>query len=145
MRIPPLPPHKPPPTTPTTTPSPPQPNPPQEAENCERSSPPQLVTARAIVRCVAGLGVDPVDLEATLVADAEEAAKRGAVETARALYAQALATFPSQAQIWRAAAALEKAHGSRAALDELLKRAVTFCPQVGGGRGAGGFWREGGG
>eukprot|EP00198_Chlamydomonas_reinhardtii_P003302 XP_001692638.1 splicing factor, component of the U4/U6-U5 snRNP complex [Chlamydomonas reinhardtii] len=101
----------------------------KEAENCERSSPPQLVTARAIVRCVAGLGVDPVDLEATLVADAEEAAKRGAVETARALYAQALATFPSQAQIWRAAAALEKAHGSRAALDELLKRAVTFCPQ----------------
>ncbi|KAG2447955.1 hypothetical protein HYH02_006984 [Chlamydomonas schloesseri] len=101
----------------------------KEAENAERSVPPQLVTARAIVRCVAGLGVDPVDLEATLTADAEEAAKRGSVETARALYAQALATFPSQAQIWRAAAALEKAHGSRGALDELLRRAVTFCPQ----------------
>ncbi|GLC38459.1 hypothetical protein PLESTB_001727900 [Pleodorina starrii] len=103
----------------------------KEAENAERSQPaPHVATCRAIVRCVHGLGVDAADLEATLVADAEEAAKRGSVETARALYDMALTTFPSQAHIWRAAAQLEKSHGSRAQLDELLRRAVTFCPQA---------------
>ncbi|GFR44314.1 hypothetical protein Agub_g5438 [Astrephomene gubernaculifera] len=103
----------------------------KEAENAERSQPaPHTATCRAIVRSVCGLGVDAADLEATLVADAEEAGKRGSVETARALYAQALASFPSQAHIWRQAAQLEKAHGSRAQLDELLRRAVQFCPQA---------------
>lgn len=102
----------------------------KEAENAERTQPPMVATCRAIVKAVCGLGVDAADLEATLVADAEECAKRGSVETARALYAVALATFPGQASIWRQAAALEKAHGSREQLDELLRKAVTFCPQA---------------
>ncbi|KXZ45962.1 hypothetical protein GPECTOR_49g546 [Gonium pectorale] len=103
----------------------------KEAENAERSTPsPHVLTCRAIVKNVCSLGVDAADLEATITADAEESAKRGSVETARALYAQALATFPSQAHIWRAAASLEKSHGTRAQLDELLRRAVTFCPQA---------------
>ncbi|GIL57404.1 hypothetical protein Vafri_12583 [Volvox africanus] len=103
----------------------------KEAENAERSTPaPHVFTCRAIVRAVHSLGVDAADLEATLVADAEEAAKRGSVETARALYNQALTTFPSQPHIWRQAAQLEKAHGTRAQLDELLRRAVQFCPQA---------------
>ncbi len=59
------------------------------------------------------------------------------METARALYSVALATFPGQASIWRQAAALEKAHGSREQLDELLRKAVTFCPQVGVSKGVG--------
>ncbi|EFJ46600.1 hypothetical protein VOLCADRAFT_62457 [Volvox carteri f. nagariensis] len=103
----------------------------KEAENAERSTPaPHVLTCRAIVRTVYSLGVDAADLEATLVADAEDAAKRGSVETARALYSQALTTFPSQPHIWRQAAQLEKGHGSRAQLDELLRRAVQFCPQA---------------
>ncbi len=35
-----------------------------------------VATCRAIVKAVCGLGVDAADLEATLVADAEECAKR---------------------------------------------------------------------
>ena len=50
----------------------------QEAENAERSTPaPHVFTCRAIVRAVHNMGVDAADLEPTLVADAEEAAKRG--------------------------------------------------------------------
>lgn len=32
--------------------------------------------------------------------------------------------------VWRAAAAFEKQHGTREELDALLKRAVSYCPQV---------------
>jgi hypothetical protein len=52
------------------------------------------------------------------------------VETARAIYAHALAAFPGKKSIWRRAAQLEKAHGSREALDALLRKAVAYCPQA---------------
>jgi len=48
--------------------------------------------------------------------------RRGSVHTARAVYNAALSTFPGKATIWRAAAALEKAHGSREDLGQLLQR-----------------------
>lgn len=38
--------------------------------------------------------------------------------------------FPGKKSIWRRAAQLEKAHGTREALDALLKKAVAYCPQV---------------
>lgn len=79
---------------------------------------------------VVGLGVDEEDRRRTWMADAEEAARRGSIETARAIYNAAVASFPGKAHVWRAAAALEKQHGSREALDELLKRAVSYCPQA---------------
>jgi len=52
------------------------------------------------------------------------------VETARAILAHALSVFPGKKSLWRRAAALEKAHGSRNALDALLERAVKYCPQA---------------
>ena len=52
------------------------------------------------------------------------------METARAIYAHALGIFPGKKSLWRLAAQLEKAHGTREALDSLLRRAVTYCPQV---------------
>ena len=52
------------------------------------------------------------------------------METARAILAHALTVFPRKKSMWRRAAALEKAHGSREALDALLERAVTYCPQA---------------
>ena len=56
----------------------------------------------------------------------------GSVETARAILAHALTVFPRKKSLWRRAAALEKAHGSREALDALLERAVKYCPQARG-------------
>lgn len=60
----------------------------------------------------------------------QDCLKRGRVETARAIYAHALAAFPGKKSIWRVAAQLEKAHGSREALDALLRKAVAYCPQA---------------
>jgi pre-mRNA-processing factor 6 len=102
----------------------------KEAEAAERGDAPMAATCRAIVGEVVGLGVDAEDRKRTWMADAEEALRRGSVETARAIYAHALAAFPGKKGIWRRAAALEKAHGGAEALDALLRRAVQYCPQA---------------
>lgn len=102
----------------------------KEAENAERAAPPMVITCRAIVKAVVGLGVEEEDRENTWMADAEDSLKRGSVETARAIYSQALSTFSGKEGIWRAAAQLEKLHGSREQLDALLRKAVTYCPQA---------------
>eukprot|EP00879_Flechtneria_rotunda_P002532 GHRR01002730.1.p1 GENE.GHRR01002730.1~~GHRR01002730.1.p1 ORF type:complete len:774 (+),score=274.42 GHRR01002730.1:968-3289(+) len=102
----------------------------KEAEAAERAQPPCIHTSRAIVKEVVGLGVEEEDRRRTWSGDADEAARRGSTETARAIYEQLLAAFPGKPAVWRAAAAFEKQHGTRAALDELLKRAVSYCPQA---------------
>ena len=48
------------------------------------------------------------------------AAAPRAVETARAVYAHALATFPNKKAIWLRACALEKKHGTRELLEATL-------------------------
>jgi pre-mRNA-processing factor 6 len=101
----------------------------KEAEAAERLQPPMTATCRAIVSAVVGIGVEEEDREATWLADAEEFAKRGAVETSRALYETATQTFPGREDIWRKAAELEKLHGSLESLDSLLRKAVQYCPQ----------------
>lgn len=90
-----------------------------------------------IVLIVSHAGIEAEDRMRTFMADAEEYARRGSVATARAIYAHAAAQFPGEPAVWRAAAALEKAHGSREALDLLLQKAVRYCPQA-EVRGAGG-------
>lgn len=102
----------------------------QEAEAAERSQPPMTATCLACVKAVIDLGIEEEDRKRTWMADADEAIKRGSVETARAIYAHALAVFPGKKSIWRRAAQLEKAKGSKESLDAILKKAVTYCPQV---------------
>lgn len=89
-------------------------------------------TCLACVQAVIDLGIEEEDRKRTWMADADEAIKRGSVETARAIYAHALSVFPGKKSIWRRAAQLEKAKGSRESLDAILKKAVTYCPQVHG-------------
>lgn len=52
-----------------------------------------------------------------------------AFECARAVYAHALATFPSKKSIWLRAAYFEKNHGTRESLEQLLQKAVAHCPK----------------
>lgn len=89
-----------------------------------------VATCRAMVDAVIELDVEEEDRKRTWKADAAAAASRSSVETARGIYEHALKVFPGKKSIWRAAASLEKAHGTRESLDELLKRAVKYCPQV---------------
>jgi len=87
-------------------------------------------TCIACVKAVIDLGIEEEDRKRTWMADADEAIKRGSVETARAIYGHALSVFPGKKSIWRRAAQLEKAKGSTESLDAILKKAVTYCPQV---------------
>lgn len=87
-------------------------------------------TCLACVKAVIDLGIEEEDRKRTWMADADEAIKRGSVETARAIYGHALSVFPGKKSIWRRAAQLEKAKGSKDTLDSILKKAVTYCPQV---------------
>ncbi|CAD7703919.1 unnamed protein product, partial [Ostreobium quekettii] len=102
----------------------------KEAENAERANPPMLATCAAIVEGVVALGVEEEDRQRTWLADAEECERRGSVETARAIYKHTLTVFPGQYAVWRGAAQLEKLHGTQASLDELLMRAIRYCPQA---------------
>lgn len=102
----------------------------QEAEAAERSQPPMIATCQACVKAVISRGIEEEDRKRTWMADAEEATKRGSLETARTIYQHALSVFPGKKSIWRRAAQLEKRKGNRDSLDAILQKAVTYCPQV---------------
>lgn len=51
--------------------------------------------------------------------DAENSLSRGAVETARAIFAHALGHFKSKKGVWMRACALEKKHGTAESLEQV--------------------------
>ena len=53
-----------------------------------------------------------------------------AIATITNLASRPPAPAAGKKSIWRRAAMLEKAHGSRESLDALLRKAVTYCPQA---------------
>lgn len=100
----------------------------EEAERCEKNG--FIHTCQAIVRTTIAMGVEEPDMKSTWMEDAESAIAHQSYGTARAIYAHALRTFPHKKSIWRRAALLEKAHGTRESLAELLARSVQSCPQA---------------
>ncbi|KAF0897948.1 hypothetical protein E2562_001646 [Oryza meyeriana var. granulata] len=98
----------------------------KEAEAAERGG--SVMACQAIVKNTIGIGVDDEDRKCTWVADAEECKKRGSIETAHAIYAHALSVFVSKKSIWLKAAQLEKSHGTKESLYNLLRKAVTVNP-----------------
>ncbi|EWM28197.1 pre-mrna-processing factor 6 [Nannochloropsis gaditana] len=100
----------------------------REAEGAERAGSP--LTGQAIVRATIYMGVEDEDRYRTWTDDADSALQRGAVETARAILAYALQTFPGKKALWSKACDLEKAYGTPEALEQMLKKAVTYCPQA---------------
>jgi len=119
----------------------------KEAERCEGEGSPR--TCEAIVKATVAMEVEEEDRLDTWVGDAESTEARGMVGTARAILAYALKVYPDRKSLWRRAAELEKAHGSRfvfsflsisyphyliflsrESLDAILSRAVHHCPQA---------------
>jgi len=82
-----------------------------EAERCELEG--SVRTSEAIVKTTIAMDVEEEDRLDTWVGDAEAAVSRGRVGTARACLAYALRVFPDRKELWRRAADLEKAHGTR--------------------------------
>lgn len=99
-----------------------------EAEKCEDEG--AILTCGNIIRETLGWGLDEDDDRKDIwMEDAKASIGRGKYETARAIYAYALRVFVNSRKLWLAAADLEKNHGTKDALWQLLEKAVEACPQ----------------
>ena len=98
-----------------------------EAEKCEEEG--AILTCGNIIRETLGWGLDEDDDRKDIwMEDAKSCIGRGKYETARAIYAYALRVFVNSRKLWLAAADLEKTHGSKESLCQLLGKAVEACP-----------------
>ena len=77
-----------------------------------------------------GLDEDDDDLKKLFNADAQTSIGKGMFATARAIYAYTLRLFPTSKSTWLAAIDLEKNHGTREAMWQLLDKAVEACPDA---------------
>lgn len=99
-----------------------------EAEKCEEEG--ATLTCGAIIRETLGWTLDEDDDRKDLwMDDARSSIGRGRYATARAIYAYALRVFVNSKSIWLAAGDLERNHGSKEALWNVLEKAVEACPQ----------------
>lgn len=99
-----------------------------EAENCEEEG--AILTSGSIIRETLGWGLDEDDDRKDIwMEDARGSIARGKYETARAIYAYALRVFVNKRSIWLAAADLERVHGTKESLWQLLEKGVEACPQ----------------
>ncbi|CAK7563132.1 MAG: U4/U6 x U5 tri-snRNP complex subunit Prp1 [Sporothrix epigloea] len=98
-----------------------------EAEKCEEEG--AVITCGNIIRETLGWGLDEDDdRKDTWKDDARDSINRGRYETARAIYAYALRVFVNSRTLWLAAVDLERNHGTKIALFQVLERAVEACP-----------------
>lgn len=99
-----------------------------EAEKCEQEG--AHITCSLIIQETLGWGLDEDDdRKDTWVEDARSSINRGMYVTARAIYAYALRVFPTSKTLWLAAADLERNHGSKDELWQVLEKAVNACPR----------------
>jgi pre-mRNA-processing factor 6 len=99
-----------------------------QAENVEVEG--AILTCQAIIENTLGWELDEDDDRKDIwMADAKESINRGRYATARAIYAYGLRVFVNKTSIWKAAADLETAHGTKDLLLQLLEKAVEACPQ----------------
>ncbi|PNS16074.1 Pre-mRNA-splicing factor prp1 [Sphaceloma murrayae] len=99
-----------------------------QAEICEEEGAP--LTCKAIVENSLGWSLDEDDDRKKIwLDDAKSSIVRGRFQTARAIYAYALRVFTNSSSIWMAAADMERNHGTRESLLELLEKAVEACPK----------------
>ena len=98
-----------------------------EAEKCEEEG--AVLTCGNIIRETLGWSLDEDDDRKEIWKDdAKSSIARGKYETARAIYAYALRVFPTSNSLWQAATDLERTHGQKEALWQLLEKAVEACP-----------------
>eukprot|EP00917_Polyrhabdina_sp_WS-2016_P010210 GHVP01022490.1.p1 GENE.GHVP01022490.1~~GHVP01022490.1.p1 ORF type:complete len:984 (+),score=204.14 GHVP01022490.1:15-2966(+) len=89
-----------------------------------------IAVCKAIIKNTMSIGVEPINSRSIWMDDAEGALQRGSIETARALYNEAIEHFKTKKSLWLALADLETAHGTPNSLEEVLKKSVKFCPEV---------------
>merc|ERR1719324_817346 len=103
----------------------------KHAEEAEKNG--YTKTCNGIVKCSIRIGLEDADaklFKQTVIGDAEASLARGAVETARAIYTAALGILKAKKGLWLRLADLEMKHGNAQSLDDVLSRAVSFCPNA---------------
>lgn len=99
-----------------------------EAEKCEEEG--AIITCGNIIRETLGWGLDEDDdRKDTWMKDAKSSIARGMYETARAIYSYALRVFVNSRTLWMDAADLERHHGTKQSLWDVLEKAVEACPK----------------
>ena len=99
-----------------------------EAEKCEEEG--AIITCGNIIRETLGWGLDEDDdRKDTWMKDAKSSIARGMYETARAIYSYALRVFVNSRTLWMDAADLERHHGTKQSLWDVLEKAVDACPK----------------
>ena len=98
-----------------------------EAERCEDEG--AILTCGAIIKETLGWGLDEDDDRKDIWKDdAKSSIGRAKYETARAIYAYCLRVFATSRSTWLAAADLERNHGTRQALWDVLEKGTNACP-----------------
>ncbi|KAL8849518.1 MAG: hypothetical protein Q9221_005525 [Calogaya cf. arnoldii] len=101
----------------------------EQAEKCEGEG--AILTAQCIIKETLSYGLDVDDDRKKLfMEDAQASISRGRYGTARAMYAYILRIWPTSKSAWEASANLEKAHGKREDLWNILEKAVEAVPQA---------------
>ncbi|KAJ3316028.1 hypothetical protein HDV04_000237 [Boothiomyces sp. JEL0838] len=100
----------------------------KEAIQCEKEG--FLGVCKAIIKETVSLDVEEEELKTTLLDDAENTAKEGAIATARLVYEHAISLYPDDEDVWQAAAFFEKEKGTKESLERLLEKAVEDVPEI---------------
>ena len=91
-----------------------------------------LLTSRAIIKAVIGLGIDEEDQKSTWMDEAESfASTSGATECARAIFDHTMEKFPMKKSVYTRAAIFEKTFGTIERYQSILEKGVTNCPRRG--------------
>ncbi|KAL8992268.1 MAG: hypothetical protein Q9188_007624, partial [Gyalolechia gomerana] len=101
----------------------------EQAEKCEEEG--AILTGQNIIRETLSYGLDEDDDRKKLfMEDAQASISRGRYEIARAIYAYILRIWPTSKTAWEASANLEKIHGKKEDLWNVLEKAVEAVPQA---------------
>ncbi|KAL8725573.1 MAG: hypothetical protein Q9181_006366, partial [Wetmoreana brouardii] len=101
----------------------------EQAEKCEEEG--AILTGQSIIRETLSYGLDEDDDRKKLfMEDAQASISRGRYEIARAIYAYILRIWPTSKSAWEASANLEKTHGKKEDLWNVLEKAVEAVPQA---------------
>jgi len=99
----------------------------EQAETCEDEGAP--LTCKAIIENALGWGLDQNDDKKKIwLDDARSSTIRGKFQTARAMYAYALREYSNSSTIWTAATDMERNHGTKESVVDLLEKGVEACP-----------------
>merc|ERR1719379_3299067 len=102
----------------------------KQAEDAEKNGYP--LTCQGIVKVTIKVGVDEdvKGMKQNWIQDADAAINRNAIDSARAIYNNAVLHLKTKKGLWLRLAELETKYGTSESLDNVLQRAVTYCPHA---------------